>query len=238
MDTKKFKNKLDKISNVFESMQADQSISGLEQELLKKYVIQLYETLLDDNKSKSSEKKAKKEVTNIAKEEIAISTPPIKEPVQEVVAPLPVEPEPVAATPPITEEPEIAQAQSASASVVQQSSASVSEVLVNELNIPTALKPIFEKVSTVELSDKLSHSKVKDISTAMGINEKIFTITELFGGDQNLFSTVTSKLNACTSYDEAVKYLSSTVARDQNWGQDGKVNKAKVFMKLVQRKFV
>ncbi len=238
MDTKKFKNKLDKISNVFDSMQADQSISGLEQELLKKYVIQLYETLLEESKSKSSEKKSKKEVTTVVKEEIASSTPPIEEPVQEVVAPLPVESQPESPMPTISEEPEIAQAQSASASVVQQSSASVTEVLVNELDIPTALKPVFEKVSAVELSDKLSHSKVKDISTAMGINEKIFTITELFGGDQNLFSTVTTKLNACTSYDEAVKYLSSTIARDQNWGQDGKVNKAKVFMKLVQRKFV
>ncbi len=238
MDTKKFKNKLDKISNVFDSMQADQSISGLEQELLKKYVIQLYETLLEESKSKSSEKKSKKEVTTVVKEEIASSTPPIEEPVQEVVAPHPVESQPESPMPTISEEPEIAQAQSASASVVQQSSASVTEVLVNELDIPTALKPVFEKVSAVELSDKLSHSKVKDISTAMGINEKIFTITELFGGDQNLFSTVTTKLNACTSYDEAVKYLSSTIARDQNWGQDGKVNKAKVFMKLVQRKFV
>lgn len=222
-------------------MQSDQSISALEKELLKKYVVQLYETLLDEGKSKQSTKEAK----SVSKDPVIVDSTPVVQEVVEVdeviVEAKPAVPTSVAATPPIVEErpaytaPAVPSVQTASAPVHTQ--APVTEVLINKLDIPNDLKEIFERETAVELSDRLSNTRVKEISSAMGINEKIFTIQELFGGDQKLFSSVTSNLDACKSYDEAVNLLSSTVARDQKWGDASKVKKAKTFMKLVQRKF-
>lgn len=234
MNTKKFKSKLAKITIVFESMQVDQSISALEQELLKKYVIQLYETLLESQSVHKPKSHSKVETTpeSLHKQQDVTPVQNVKSaPIQLVENNEVIE---IPAVPTPNPEP---LAQVANTVPAVQNSAAVSEVVVNKLSMPKELAPIFERVEALELSDRLGNSKVSDISTAMGINEKIFTIKELFGGDQNLFATVTSKINACGTYEEAVDFLSSTIARDKKWGDRNRAGKAKVFMKLVQRKF-
>jgi len=249
MNTKKFQSKLSKITTIFDSMQADHTISSLEQELLKKYVVQLYETLLDDpieeehkSQEKATQKIARKpqpKVETLQPKVEIVQTPP---PPPKVAAP-PV-PEPIVSSATIAEPviEKVAVAETIKQTVPVASSVATakvaSEVVANVLDMPAELQPIFEKIEATELSDRLSISKVKDIGKSMGINEKIFTIKELFAGDQSLFNFVVSKLDACTSYDEAAQYLSSTIARDQKWGDASKMNKAKTFVKLVQRKFV
>jgi len=267
MDSKKFKKKLNKITTIYDSMQADQSISTLEQELLKKYVIQLYETLIDSSTESpvSSQKSPRKSDAEVPVAEVPISEVPVTEEattsadrvpeiptsVPETIAPVmaKVEVPMTASTPPAPMEatvPEplprvekISIAESLKQSIPAAAAAvGASAVVANTLDMPADLQPIFEKVEATDLSDRLSITKVKDIGSSMGINEKIFTIKELFGGDQTIFNSVVSKLDACTSYEEAALYLSSTVARDYKWADGSKVKKAKTFVKLVQRKFV
>ncbi len=247
MDSKKFKSKLNKITTIFDSMQSDQSISTLEQELLKKYVIQLYETLIDKSKGSG---KSQAEATKIQAAEPVVQNEPVKETPS-------IEPEPTVQASPVREaSPQsnqpVATAPQSSQVVDNVSmvaaheqtmpatavASGASAVVANTLEMSDDLKPIFEKIEATDLSDRLSITKVKDIANSMGINEKIFTIKELFGGDQSLFNSVVSKLDACSSYDEAAQYLSSTVARDNKWADASKAKKAKTFVKLVQRKFV
>ena len=40
---------------------------------------------------------------------------------------------------------------------------------------------IFEEKPITELSDKLSQTPISDLTKAMGISERIFTVNELFG---------------------------------------------------------
>lgn len=248
MDSKKFKNKLNKIATIFDSMQADHSISSLEKELLKKYVVQLYETLLEETKGTSKsvdsvntkviDEAPKKEPVKEASELSQTSAPAAP---QAVSSPIPETPAPSVNKTVIAEpvKEKVAVSETIKQAVpVAVATATASTVVANTLEMSAELQPIFERIEATELSDRLSISKVKDIGKSMGINEKIFTIKELFAGDQSLFNSVISKLDACESYDEAAQYLSSTVARDQKWGDASKVKKAKTFVKLVQRKFV
>ena len=248
MNTKKFKSKLNKITTIFESMQADQSISSLEQELLKKYVVQLYETLIDhssevDQADQPKREEKKEKLTPVKVEEPKQETR-VEEAhsihVEETIERPEPKVSPTAVVKPIVEKVAIAETlqHAVPAAAVATASQATSTVIENKLEMSPELEPIFEKIEATELSDRLSISKVKDIGKSMGINEKIFTIKELFAGDQTLFNSVVSKLDACTSYEEAAQYLSSTIARDQKWGEASKAKKAKTFVKLVQRKFV
>ena len=87
-----------------------------------------------------------------------------------------------------------------------------------------------------ELSDRLSRTPIDDLTRCMGINEKIFTMNELFGGDSSLFNNTMSDLNKLDSLDQAKDYLVEKVALEQGWADPGKIKKADKFIKLISRK--
>jgi len=71
----------------------------------------------------------------------------------------------------------------------------------------------------------------------MGLNEKIFTVNELFGGNNAEFQNTMVALNGLGSYDEAKSVLMGSVANKYGWGEPGKLKKARNFIKLVQRRY-
>ena len=99
------------------------------------------------------------------------------------------------------------------------------------------LETLFEHHQAKELSEKLSELPIQDLSKAMGLNEKIFTINELFDGDQDAFKQVIQVLNGFRSFEEAKNYLVSDAAFRYNWAHPEKKNKAKNFIKLVRRRY-
>lgn len=99
------------------------------------------------------------------------------------------------------------------------------------------MEDLFEKVEISELSDKLSASPISDLTKAMGINEKIFTVQELFGGDQSEFDNIMVALNGVGDYGEAKSILMKSVASKYNWDEPAKLKKAKNFIKLIQRRY-
>jgi hypothetical protein len=99
------------------------------------------------------------------------------------------------------------------------------------------LKELFEIEEGSELMDKLSIQPIKKLEKAMGINERILTINELFGGDKDLFKHTLTHINEIGSYDAARDYLMQGVAKDLQWGQERKQKKAKHFIRIVKRKF-
>ncbi len=97
---------------------------------------------------------------------------------------------------------------------------------------------LWEPVEITELSQKLSFSPIKNIFKAISLNERIFTQTELFNGDNLSFRATIEKIESLTSFEEASKLLKTGVAAENNWEDPKKIKKAKEFMRLVQRRFL
>ncbi|GAB1397305.1 hypothetical protein MASR1M65_20840 [Saprospiraceae bacterium] len=79
--------------------------------------------------------------------------------------------------------------------------------------------------------------KVDDINKAMGLNEKIFTINELFGGDNASFDQAIKTLQSFATFDQAKEYIIQSIAPQYDWLSPQKFKKAKEFIKIVKRKF-
>ncbi len=101
--------------------------------------------------------------------------------------------------------------------------------------IPPEIAELFEVTAARDLSEKLGESKLDDISKAMGINEKIFTVNELFDGDHDAFDDTLRKLNAKTSLKQAQDFLARDIAQKFDWADASRQKKAKNFIKLVKR---
>ena len=234
MNHKKIKKQINKINSFFESITADDEISKIEKNLLLSYISKLYESILDpiDNlvaEAKTSRPVAmkKKTAAEIERksyqktetglpivEEVEIISTPQEILVKEAVKPITlVEAKKTVNTP--------------ASDVIETSKVELSEKMIS----------IFEKSRGLEISDKLGNLPLKDLTKAMGINERMFTIKELFGGNQERFKTVMSDINELSGYDEAKEYLIRGVATELKWDSEAHYKKADKFVKLVQRRF-
>jgi hypothetical protein len=111
---------------------------------------------------------------------------------------------------------------------------------VNEVKSPVfsdEMLEIFEETQINEVSDRLSMTPIADLTKAMGINEKIFTVRELFNKDQERFMSTMSHLNSCVNFEEAKQYLLHGIASENGWDEPSKSKKAANFIKLVQRRY-
>ncbi|TVQ44806.1 MAG: hypothetical protein EA362_09590 [Saprospirales bacterium] len=99
------------------------------------------------------------------------------------------------------------------------------------------LLELFSIKKANEISEKLSQLPISDLNKAMGVNEKIFVKNELFGGDDNVFRSTLSRLNAFQNFDEAKNFLASEVAGSFEWTAPDKSKKAKNFIQLVYRRY-
>ena len=108
---------------------------------------------------------------------------------------------------------------------------------VKSLVLSDDMESIFSKSKGTEISDKLSSLPIADLTKALSINERIFTLQELFDGNHDLFNTTLAKVNGLSNYEEAKVYLASGVATTMQWDSEDKLKKAEKFVKLVQRRF-
>ncbi len=222
MNHKKIKKQINKINSFFESITTDDEISKIEKNLLLSYISKLYESILDpiDNlvaEAKTSRPVAMKKKTETGLpvvEEIEIISTPQEILVKDAVKPIiPVETKKTVNTP--------------ASVIIEASKVELSEKMIS----------IFEKSRELEISDKLGNLPLKDLTKVMGINERMFTIKELFGGNQERFKTVMSDINELSGYDEAKEYLIREVATELKWDSEAHYKKADKFVKLVQRRF-
>ncbi len=242
MNHKKIKKQIKKVNSFFESITDDGEVSRIEKDLLLSYVRKLYESILDqDENVVSKPAKTKKQVLStptpvIVKKE-AKTPVPERKPFERA--------EPVQAT---VEEFEVTSPQQAvqvetsateNVSTHEAQAEVLTAVLVKEAKpvLSDKMASVFEKTGGNELSDKLGNLPIKDLTKAMGINERMFTIKELFGGNQDKFKTVMSTINKLSSYEEAKEYLLNGVATELEWDSEDNYKKADKFVKLVQRRF-
>ena len=239
MNIKKIEKQLRKINQLFETIKEEGEVSGIEKDLMLSYVRGLYEKMIepqDDNEKNSvvekiSKPKAKKELPKVK----------ITEPKQDNIADV------------VFQEVEEADYSNSNTEKSTQPVSSHSntayqapEVKTHEIQkpvetlkkeIPQDLLDLFKSDNGSELSDKLSRSPILDLTKCMGINEKIFTVQELFGGDSALFTKAMESLDKFTSLEQARDYLVEHVAIDQNWTADGNLKKAAKFIKLISRRY-
>ena len=235
MDFRKSKILLEKISALHQSMSSDaENVSSIDLDLMKSYVRQLYEALLDlpeaDEKATQSNSSPKVEVIKASKAATPPprpTPPPIPDPPKveepEVITPPPPPPPKVEPTPPPTpkQEPEVKTAPK----------------ITTRPPVSPELEELFSFETAKELSEKLSEMPISDIRKAMGLNERIFTVNELFGGEKDVFDTTVAELNKMNSFEEAKRYLITGVAAKYNWASKDRKNKAKTFIKLVKRRY-
>lgn len=247
MSYKKIQKQIRKISVLAENIAEDEEVSTIERDLLLSYVRKLYEQVLDldlDEKVKPSSTSTKP-VEKVVLQDTP--TPQVQNTTPVTPAPEPTpkpEPEPVEA--PVVERKPFERAPKANTAVVTEPVQKVVEsipepepVAVASATSPMSaeMKALFQRADSKELSDKLSNLPIADLTKAFSINERIFTIQELFNGNQDLFNSTISKVNAAANYEEATQILADGVAKELNWSDESKIRKAEGFVKKVQRRF-
>jgi hypothetical protein len=85
---------------------------------------------------------------------------------------------------------------------------------------------------TNNLSKKFQNQPLKDIFSAIGLNDKFLFIKELFNNDASLYESTIEKINSAAGFDEAVRYL------DENFTWDFSKSQAQKLLDLVHRRYM
>ncbi len=96
---------------------------------------------------------------------------------------------------------------------------------------------VFVEKSAADIADKYQLQRVVTIEGAMGINERMQTTNELFGGEHNVFMETVTHINSLTDFETARQYLIKGAATRFNWDADERMGMAAEFVQLVRRKF-
>ncbi|MBK9151544.1 MAG: hypothetical protein IPM26_11300 [Saprospiraceae bacterium] len=234
MDTREFGRKLKKISVLFDTIQENGAVSNLEKDLLLSYIRDLYEVAADAETSqirKTEIPVEKKAEVKINENITPVTQIPEERPVIDLSSSVPV----IKTSP--KAEPVVESVASARAAEPEAKSVA-SAVSASAANTDQAVLELFQEAKVTDLSDKLAQTPIKDLTKAMGINEKIFTMQELFGNNQEHFNKVLTDLNNCPDYSTAKTYLMEEVIPRYNWTSDNKIKKAVTFVRMVRRRFV
>lgn len=235
MDLQKASVLLEKINGLFRNLNADSAhISAIEKDLMRTYLRELYEVFVGEQAAAPQPFKQPqpqqpqiviRETPSTPVEEVkprprVQTSPPPPPPPPPVVQDVPAKPAPKRTL--VQDDPE----------EEDMAAASGPSPIGNE-----DLDQLFDQPQAKELSDRLSELPIPDLNKAMGLNERIFTINELFDGDQEIFKKTMLQLNGLSNFEEAKNYLVKNIAVKFNWAAREKKNKAKNFIKLVRRRY-
>lgn len=113
------------------------------------------------------------------------------------------------------------------------------EVVSNTVNIDEARTKSFyeqfEKVHKASLGDRLGASKLETLKGAIGLNDKLQFIAELFNGDSDAFNASINELDQQNSNEEARKLLSQIAAKHE-WNEESPL--VEEFARLIERRYV
>ena len=253
MDLLKARRFLLKIQTLLEH-DSQQEMSRLEKDLVKSYIIQLYEAVHDEESVpfepyvKVSEKTIRSSQETLKPERpiIQVTEPNVEIPkvsIPEIKPPKPPEipveikyPQPeIITTPPKVEYKPV------HVPVAEPIKETVHTVAVPQekhtVNPDEALSRLFELQRHDDVSERFSHVPIDNIEAAMGLNERIFTLKELFGGDKTLFDATCDQLNKLHSFSEAESLLVSGPARIFRWGEAERLKMAEQFIRIVARRY-
>ena len=254
MDLQKGKRLLNKINALYSGMEADKDgIAAIEKDLMRSYIRQFYDVFLEAGSvSAPSPPPVRRKPTPppaapapppppTLKPRIIELSEEVKDFVEEVR-----QPDPVPAPPPV---------RAAAPSPAPPVAPTPAPITVQPAPPPPAPNPprpappvvdlagneevaeLFHEKQATDLSEKLSSMPVNDLMKTMGLNERILTVNELFGGDANAFKNVMTDLNRLGNFEEAKQYLAANVVEKYGWTKRNKKSKAKVLIKTIRRRY-
>ncbi len=97
------------------------------------------------------------------------------------------------------------------------------------------VEEVLVKIQNTELQEKLALDPIKDLKTAIGINDKFQFTATLFNGDEKAFEMSVKTINGFKIYAEAQFWIKSNLREKYNWDETADVVKA--FDLLVKRRF-
>jgi hypothetical protein len=93
----------------------------------------------------------------------------------------------------------------------------------------------FEQLHNASLGDRLGASKLETLQGAIGLNDKMQFIAELFGGDSDAFKQAIDTLDQQPSNESARRTLSEIAAR-HSWDNENPL--VEEFARLIERRYV
>lgn len=111
------------------------------------------------------------------------------------------------------------------------------DVAVSTMVDESRFAAVFKRPDATDLADKFKLQPVQSIESAMGINQRLQTINELFEGDHAAFVETLKGLHKVNNFESAKALLINGPADQFNWDQDHKVKLASDFVDLVRRKY-
>lgn len=258
MDLTKAQRLLNKIQAFLDDGHA-QDLTRLEKDLIKSYVQQLYEAVTSDEPSMNQEmhKTIEVPVQKIRKEEAPVKVEPAKPQVTEPIKTEPVKPfysdyikpaskpdpqihaeykPPAVKEKPVEAEVESKPYQTQHSEPVMETHHTI-ELHPTSKESNDALNKLFDLQKSEEMTSRFGHLPIESIESAMGLNERIFTLNELFGGDKALFDAWCSKLNSLESFYEAKNVLLQGPAKDFRWSDPERIKMAEQFIRIVSRRY-
>ena len=241
MNLPQAKIQLEKIISLYKSLSADEkNISSIERDLMLGYIRQLYETFLDIP-------------AQAAPVVYSRSAAPPLQPAPKPEPPKPVYEPPRIVTPPSAPEPKPVVVEAPRPIAVAESPKPVYEpprdvpppapkhtpppAPVSYGNVSGEIISLFGEIEGKELSDRLSNAPVADLTKAFGLNDRLLTQNELFGGSKAVFDEAVKDLNNMSSFETA-KGMLIDIATRNNWAAtEDRKKQAKSFIKLVRRRF-
>lgn len=112
--------------------------------------------------------------------------------------------------------------------------------LFGEPEQPKVLTTVHDKVTKKQeeksLADTLNKKPIKDLKSAIGINEKFLFINELFDGNLQEYNNSIDVLNQCQKHSEAIDYIKSNLSDKHKWEEENKYMLN--FLDLIARRFL
>jgi hypothetical protein len=243
MNIEKFRKNLKKISK-FDNWENDTNVNltRIEKDILLEYIRKLYKAVLEENDKGQEQSVQKVEKPDLSFPDQAVKkkeTKKAKAPQEKIKS------EPIIKkdlVEPAIKAPEQPVIQSAKPVVVEpvqkpEQAIEIEAKQTKYADISVEFLAIFDQKASNELSEKLSMLPVDDVKKAFGLNEKIFTINELFDGNNAEFETAVKCLNELKTFSDAKDYIISSLAVKFNWDTELKLKKAEQFVKTIRRRY-
>lgn len=100
------------------------------------------------------------------------------------------------------------------------------------------IEALFEFKIASDLSEKLSASPIRDLTTSMSINERFITISELFKGNKSKYDEAVHELNNFNNFEQAKSYILNHLINEYDWTNKKKIKSVKAFIKKVRRRYL
>jgi hypothetical protein len=221
-------------------------LSRLEKDLMKSYIIQLYDAVTTEEKEQVPDlpryvETPAPKVHFVEPPPVHVPDPPKVEPVR-FIPPDPIIAKvreiPVEITTPI-EEPVIMTPKPVHFPVAEPVIETIP--VYKPIPLPTdtadAIEKLFALPANEDMPSRFSHVPIESIESAMGLNERIFTLNDLFGGNKGLFDATCTQLNALSSFSEAKTLLINGPARQFKWSDPERLKMAEEFIRIVVRRY-